>query len=120
MARHIITGIKGEKLAVEYLVSKNYIILEKNWRSGHKEIDIIAQKGNLLVIAEVKTRRRILNEMPYEAVTEKKQQLLIEATEAYVNEKDVDFEIRYDIISIFLNSNKTQIEHIKNAFTPLF
>ena len=49
-------GKNGEDLAVEYLVNKGYKILERNWRSGHKEIDIIAMDGDTLVVVEVKCR----------------------------------------------------------------
>lgn len=120
MAQHNLTGIIGEKVAIDYLVSKNYKILETNWRSGHKEIDIIALHEDELIIIEVKTRRSLRNEMPYNAVTEKKQFHLIEAAEAYIIKQNLDIDVRFDIISIYLKQNKPEIEHIESAFTPQF
>ncbi len=120
MAKHTETGIYGEKLAVKYLLSKAYDILETNWRFGHKEIDIIAQLNNEIVFVEVKTRRNVVHEKPYEAVTQKKQELLIDAAEAYLNETESDLEVRFDIISISLNKNLPEIDHIKSAFNPQF
>ena len=120
MSNHIKTGAIGEERAVNYLLSKGYIIIETNWRFGHKEIDIIVKKGNILVIAEVKTRRSKAFEKPYEAVTQKKQEFLIEAAEAYVIGKNLDLDVQFDIISIYINNETTQIEHIQNAFSPQF
>ncbi|MBO7499129.1 MAG: YraN family protein, partial [Bacteroidaceae bacterium] len=56
MAEHNETGRRGEDLATAFLLSKGYGILERNWKSGRKEIDIIAQDGRDLVFVEVKTR----------------------------------------------------------------
>ena len=120
MAEHIKTGKTGEKIALKFLQSKAYNILETNWRNGHKEIDIIAKQDEYLVFIEVKTRKSEYYEKPYEAVTRRKQELLIDAAEAYLEEYDLDIEIRFDIISILLIKNKTTIEHIEAAFTPLF
>ncbi len=56
MAKHLDTGKQGEAIAAQYLLSQNYTLLEKNWRAGHLELDIIAKKEGLVIIAEVKTR----------------------------------------------------------------
>ena len=120
MADHNKTGTLGEKLAVDYLLHKGYEILETNWRSGHKEIDIIAKSNETLVIAEVKTRRSKAFEQPFEAVNDKKQEFLIDAAEYYLEEKELDLEVRFDIISIYLIKDNPEIDHIENAFSPLF
>lgn len=120
MADHINTGKLGEEMAVNYLISKAYQIQETNWRFGHKEIDIIAQKGNEIIFIEVKTRKSSYYEKPHEAVDLRKQEFLIEAAEAFLDEKKMDVEIRFDIISILLDKKEPRIEHIENAFTPLF
>lgn len=56
MARHNDFGQDSETIARSFLLKKGYSILESNWRSGHKEIDIIAKDGEMLVIVEVKAR----------------------------------------------------------------
>ena len=56
MARHNDLGILGEQLAVEYLIKKGYVILEKNFRFEKHEIDIIAKDKQVLIVVEVKTR----------------------------------------------------------------
>lgn len=56
MAAHNDLGRKGEEKAVEYLVREGYVVLERNWRLKHRELDVICLKGDLLVVVEVKTR----------------------------------------------------------------
>ena len=117
MADHVETGKRGETIAVEYLQSKGYIILEQNWHNHHQEIDVIASKGNELVIVEVKCRTGIPLTEPYTAVNRNKQNLLIKAANAYIQRKNMDMETRFDIISITLGK-EVIIDHIENAFYP--
>ena len=56
MAKHNELGEIGEEMAVEYLLDKGYIILERNYRFDRAEVDIIAQDNEQIVIVEVKTR----------------------------------------------------------------
>lgn len=109
-------GKTGEDLAVEYLQSKGYQILERNWRSGHKEIDIIALDGDTLVAVEVKTRKSSFYGEPDIAIGEMKQKMLIWAADAYVRYKNLDVDVRFDIISIILNEREQKLEHIEDAF----
>lgn len=111
-------GKIGEDLAVTYLVDKGYRILERNWRSGHKEIDIIALDGDTLVAIEVKTRKSNTFGEPDIAVGVMKQKMLIWAAEAYVRHKNLDVEIRFDIISIVITDTDKHLEHIEDAFIP--
>ena len=109
-------GKLGEDLAVNYLINKGYQILERNWRSGHKEIDIIALDGDTLVAVEVKTRKSNTYGEPDIAVGAMKQQMLIWAADAYVRYKNLDVEVRFDIISIVITDTGEHIEHIEDAF----
>lgn len=118
MADHNVLGKKGEEAAKRYLVNKGYKIKELNWRFRKNEIDIIATLNNLLVIIEVKTRTNDFFENPKEAVTRKKQKFIIHAAEAYIMEKNIDLEARFDIIAITLINQQTKIEHIEDAFQP--
>ena len=118
MAKHITLGKRGEALARKYLEEKGYHILDTNWRHGHDEVDIIAMDGDELVIVEVKTRTSDRYGEPEDDVTPAKENFLIRATEAYLEEKDLDIDSRFDIISIILNKNEFRIKHIEDAFYP--
>jgi putative endonuclease len=111
-------GQAGENEAAEYLTKAGYVILERNWRFVHKEIDIIARHGNDLVIVEVKTRRAPVLETPEQAVHRTKQRFLISAANSYVRYKRIPLEVRFDIIYVVYDRGKPQIRHIRNAFYP--
>ena len=72
MAAHNEFGIEGEDKAANYLIREGYTILDRNWRSGHKELDIVAEKDGTLVVAEVKTRTSSKYGNPEDAVTPRK------------------------------------------------
>jgi putative endonuclease len=100
MAEHNITGSFGEGLASSYLTEKGFILLHQNWRHGHWEVDIIAQKDTVLHFIEVKTRRTKKFGHPEEAVTKKKIQNLINASEEYLYQFPQWKRIQFDILSI--------------------
>ncbi|MBE9510694.1 MAG: YraN family protein [Bacteroidetes bacterium] len=112
-------GKKGEQIAIDYLTEKGYRILERNWYFRKKEIDIIAEKEDFLVIIEVKSRSVGFQENPRDAVNMKKQRFLIQAANAYVNKYDIELEVRFDIITVvFLNEHEYKLKHIDDAFYP--
>lgn len=118
MAKHLEIGKFGEELAVQFLIEKGYEIVERNWRNNHKEIDIIAKDGAVLVIVEVKTRKSADYGEPVIAVTSRKQRLLISAANAYLYSHAIDANTRFDIISIVLSNEEPMISHIEDAFLP--
>ncbi|MCB9210300.1 MAG: YraN family protein [Ignavibacteriales bacterium] len=111
-------GDKGEDLAIEMLVNENYEIVERNYRFGHGEIDIIAKKNDILVFIEVKTRKNLEYGMPELAVTKNKQRQIRKIAEAYLYEKKIsDIDCRIDVIAILIKKNlPPEINHIENAF----
>ena len=116
MAEHNLLGEKGEKLAVEFLVKKGYKILETNYRFRKAEVDVIAQQEEVLVVVEVKTRSTDFFGSPEEFVNQKKIQLLTEAIDNYIQEKDLDLEVRFDIITLIKQNNSFSIKHFEDAF----
>ncbi len=119
MAQHNNLGNSGEQIAQKYLEQKGYQIKEINWRFGHLELDIIAQKDDWLVVVEVKTRSTDIFQNPEDAISTKKIRNIVKATNEYINLKNWQGETRFDIISIISNSNETKIKHIEDAFLPL-
>lgn len=116
MAEHNELGKLGEDLAVDYLKKNGYTILDTNWTFQKAEIDIIAQKENTLAIVEVKTRSSLDFGLPQDFVKPKKIQLLVKAVDAYVNENNLDKEVRFDIIAIHKDEKSFAIEHLTDAF----
>ena len=118
MAQHNLLGNKGEMLASRYLLDKGYAVLHHNWRSGHKEIDIIAKELDTLVFVEVKSRTSEEFGNAFDAVTDKKIRLLISAAQAYLQKYEIDLKFRFDIITVIGDSEPYKIEHIVDAFYP--
>ncbi len=116
MAAHNELGKWGEDLAAAYLAKKGYEILERDWKSGHHDLDIIARDEDTLVIIEVKTRRNRLFGDPEEAIDYKKRMSLQSAINHYVKSHRTGRDIRFDIISIVGTIGSTpEIEHIKDV-----
>ena len=116
MAAHNELGKLGEAAAVDFLLKNGYQILETNWVFQKAEIDIIAQKENVLAVVEVKTRSSITFGLPQEAVKKNKIQLLVKAIDAYVVTRNLEVDVRFDIIAIHKNKNIFDIEHLEDAF----
>ena len=100
MALHKDTGNLGERMALAYLQEKGFIILHQNWRHGHWEVDIIAEKETILHFIEVKTRRTRKFGHPEDNVDKKKIQNLIDAAEEYLFQFPQWKRIQFDILSI--------------------
>ena len=116
MATHNELGEKGEKIAAEFFQKNGYQLLEQNWRFKKAEVDIIALKHDTLAVVEVKTRSSNYFGNPQDFVNSKKIKLLVEAINEYVTSKNLDVEVRFDIIAILKNNDTFEIEHLKNAF----
>lgn len=113
MAAHNDLGKWGEDLAADYLRDKGYVIIDRDWKSGHHDLDIVAKEDETLVIVEVKTRRNRLFGNPEEAIDYKKRQSLQSAINHYVKSHRIVNSMRFDIISIVGNiGDKPEIDHI--------
>ena len=118
MAAHNELGLKGEELAVIHLKGLGYQILERNWRFGKEEIDVIALHDDFVVVVEVKTRNTDFFGPPEQSVSRSKQGHLVRAANAYVQKLDIDCEVRFDVIGIVLNKQGQTLRHVEHAFQP--
>ncbi|MCD6544181.1 MAG: YraN family protein [Flavobacteriaceae bacterium] len=116
MAQHNELGKEGEQMAVDFLIKKGYEIKERNWRFKKAEIDIIAQSEKALIAVEVKTRSTDDFGDPQDFLKPKQKNLLITAMDEYVVSKDLDVEVRFDVIAIIKNQKETKIKHFEDAF----
>ena len=113
---HLQTGVWGEELAAAYLRQKGYVILERDWHSGHRDIDIIAQKDSTIVFVEVKTRSSRDFSDPITAVNRQKQYNLLHAINHYLQYKRICSDYRFDVITVVgtPDSLNPEIEHIED------
>lgn len=113
-------GALGEQYATEYLAAQGYSIVGRNFHTRYGEIDIIAQKGDILAFVEVKTRCVNALSQPAEAVSISKQKKLITAALGYLAQNPSDLQPRFDVIEIITKTksafNVVQITHLPGAF----
>lgn len=111
-------GQWGESVAATHLESLGYRIVARNWRCSLGEIDIVAHDGDVLVFAEVKTRRSLDFGAPEESITPRKAQRLIDLGVQYCIDHSLDdVEWRIDLVVIEIDSRGIlqRCEHIPNA-----
>lgn len=110
-------GTWGEEQAAEFLIHKGYTILERDWKSGHRDIDIIATNGQVVVFVEVKARRNRIFGEPEDAVDYMKMHNLRAAINHYVKFKNIRLDIRFDIITVVGTPymGQAEITHIEDV-----
>lgn len=106
-------GKAYERAAEQLLIKQGFEIVERNWRTGHKEIDLIVRKKNLLVFVEVKSSRSTKFGHPAERVDKRKIKHLTEAAEIYIQKhKITGCDLRFDVVT-FVDGVP---EHYPDAF----
>lgn len=111
-------GRKGEDLALEYLQKRGMSIVARNWRCGHKELDLIADDGLFLRIVEVRTLCYPNVRPPAESIGPMKRRKIMAAARRFVAEHGIINEVAFDIVSVVVNGEFYSLEYIENAFLP--
>lgn len=93
-------GALGEQAAVDYLRQNGFVIIERNWRMGRSEVDIIASRYDEIHFVEVKTRKFSSMTAPEEAITEQKMRAMRRAASAYLALHYSNLEPRFSLIAI--------------------
>jgi len=119
VARHNETGERGEELAFHFLQEKGWAIIERNWRYGRAEVDLIARDADVLIFVEVKTSRSDLFGPPEAWVSNRKMKLLARAATAYMDLHQYRDEIRFDVVAVRIPYHGlAEIRHLPDAFFP--
>ena len=102
MAAHNELGKWGEQIAAQYLEEKGYSILARDWKDGHRDLDLVAMDGDTLVFVEVKTRSKNL------------------IANKFVKLYQIDADIRFDIVAVVGDGGSHfEVNHITDAFLPM-
>lgn len=118
MSEHNELGNEGELRAQAFLRDKGYRIRHTNWRTGQLELDIVAEKDDILVVVEVKTRTSQNLYSPAIAIDNRKIRNIVNATDEYIRRYGWQGETRFDIISVSPQGQNYIIDHIEDAFLP--
>lgn len=119
------TGRRGETEGCNYLTAHGYTIIDRNWRSSHLELDIVALAPDGLHFVEVKTRNAPTTAEPEENVDRRKRERLTRAARAYLNQKCLmtglgNTEVFFDVLTVVLDGELAQIEYYPQAFIPTY
>jgi putative endonuclease len=112
-------GRWGEDAAARYLQERGYVVLERNYRAGHAEIDLVAGRDGGIVFVEVKTRSSHSFAYPEDAVTPRKQAHLLDAAQAYLEaHPDCGETWQFDVLAIERRPGREpEITHFENVFS---
>ena len=116
-------GKKGEDAACLWLVSNGHTVLERNWRGGRCEIDIITADRSGLHFVEVKSRKGPTEVDPLVNVTATKQKHLVQAALKYLHSggrRYADAEVFFDIVTVIIDKENTYIQYYPQAFIPIY
>ncbi len=116
-------GKRGEYEACRYLMAQGHTVLERNWRAGHLEIDIITLAHDGIHFVEVKSRVAPLQGEPQDAVTPLKQRHIAAAANRYMamEAKHIgnDSEVWFDVATVVYDKGKSTITYFPAAFIPV-
>lgn len=117
-------GRHGEDETCQYLIDHGHTILERNWRYGHLEIDIISLAGDGIHFVEVKSRTAPVQGEPQEAVTASKQRHIAAAAGKYMSMKHKylgrDLEVWFDVAAITYDGAQVEFRYFPAAYVPIY
>jgi putative endonuclease len=118
MAAKDVLGRRGEDLAARYLEQQGLVVLSRNWRCRHGELDLVATDSERLVVCEVKTRSGTRFGLPAEAVDRRKAARIRRITQAWLAAHQVHWcEIRFDVLAVLAEPGApVTVQHYEAAF----
>ena len=111
-------GDRGERLAAEHLERAGWIIVDRNFRMGRKEIDLVARRGEVVAFVEVKTRAGLGYGHPLEAITWRKRREIHQVATAWIERHGRPGEVyRFDAVAVRLGAGGSpELEHVEDAW----
>jgi putative endonuclease len=110
-------GAWGERVAERWLRQAGWRILDRRFRSGHRDVDLVAERGGMVAFVEVKARRRLDGGDPVEAVGWRKRRELERSAQVWVSRRGrPHFAYRFDVIGVLRTGERVLVRHVENAF----
>ena len=107
-------------MALAWLQERGFRLLDRNWRSQHKELDLVMESAERVHFVEVKTMTAPLLIQPFEKVDSVKQGRLVAAASHYIAARSVQKEVQFDVVSVVFDGERTEVEYIPEAFYPIW
>jgi putative endonuclease len=114
-------GELGEQMACDFLQTRGHQILDRNWRGGHLEIDIVSEAADGLHFVEVKARKAPVTTSIDDQVTLLKRKRISAAALKYLNNNKLEGrEVFFDVVSVMFNGTETVVRYIPQAWIPMY
>lgn len=111
-------GEEGERIAALWLAQRGWRILDRRFRNGHRDLDLVAEREGLVAFVEVKTRRGKDFGHPVEAVNWRKQRELVRSASVWIaRHGNGEQTFRFDVVGVLMSNGVAQVRHVENAFT---
>jgi len=113
-----VLGEEGERIAAAWLAQRGWRILDRRFRSGHRDLDLVAERSGVGGLVEVKTRRGKEFGHPVEAVNWRKQRELTRSAAVWVARHGGGEQVfRFDVVGVLMSEAGTRVRHVENAFS---
>lgn len=110
-------GLTGERVAERWLCRKGWTVLQRRYRSGHRDIDLVVQRDNLVAFVEVKARSGDRFGDPVEAVNWRKRNELVRSARTWIDRNGRTGEVyRFDVVGVLVSGGRVRVRHVENAF----
>ena len=115
-------GALGEQVAAEYLQREGHSVLQRNWRGGHSEIDLVTLDRNGVHFVEVKSRTAPVEAAPEENVRAMKQKNITAAALKFLHQANLggDKEIFFDVVAVVFDGERTEVKYFPQAWIPTY
>lgn len=112
-----VLGIRGERIAERWLERKGWRVLQRRFRDGHRDLDLIAERQGTVAFVEVKARSGDAFGAPVEAVDWRKRRELVRSARMWISRHGQPGEsYRFDVIGVLLAPERVLVRHVENAF----
>ncbi|HEX8209470.1 MAG TPA: YraN family protein [Longimicrobium sp.] len=110
-------GDRGEEIAALHLARAGWTVTHRNFRLGHKEIDLVARRGEVVAFVEVKTRAGLGYGHPLESITAKKRREIAQVAGAWIERFGADGDVyRFDAVAVLVRGSEPEVEHVEDAW----
>jgi putative endonuclease len=111
-------GELGERIAERWLKRKGWRVVQRRFRSGHRDIDLVVEREGTVAFVEVKARKGLAFGDPVEAVNWSKQRELVRSASVWIDRHGRPMEsYRFDVVGVLVEGDRVRIRHVQNAFS---
>jgi putative endonuclease len=114
----MLLGLRGERIAERFLRERGWRTMQRRFRSGHRDIDLVMERRGIVAFVEVKTRSGVTFGSPVEAVHWYKQRQIVKSAQVWISRHGRDDEAyRFDVVGVWISGERVRVRHVEAAFT---